>query len=130
MKELKKPIQPFYMPQMTASYKFVVDNLSEFGIECAPVKVAISQLKAIQKEVDLNKISTLAEKNDEDLKPIWISREGKVLDGTHRVASKRYKEGKNAIIRAIRIDTDDKDGLAYLKIIQDRWEQQQKAKGL
>ena len=125
MEPKKKPIQPFYLPQVSAPYKFIVSQLEEFGVQCAPVKVAISQLKPLQKEVDLNKVSSLSEKKEEELNPIFISLKDHILDGHHRVASKKYKEGKNAVVRAIRIEADDKDGCTYLKIIQDRWERQQ-----
>lgn len=127
MKDLKKPIQPFYLPQMNnISYKFVSDNLTEMGVAHEPIMVGVSQIKPTQKDVDMEKIKSLSEVDDRDLTPVWISRDANLLDGHHRVASKIFKEGKNSKIKAIRIDADQMDGAAYLKIIQDRWERRHK----
>lgn len=126
MEPLKPAIHPFYLPQLSAPYKFIVSQLEEMGFQHEPILVAASQLKPIQKEVDLNKTKSMTEVEDAEFDPIWISRKGNIYDGHHRVASKKLKEGDNAKIRAIRLDADDRDGCAILKIVQDRWEQKQK----
>lgn len=122
----KKPIQPFYLPQVSAPYSFIKNNLEEFGVFCRPVIVSVGQLKPLQKEVDLIKVTDISEVDEENLDPIWISNNDKILDGHHRTSSKKFKNGAKDKIRAIRIDADDKDGCALLKVIQDRWERQQK----
>lgn len=128
MEPLKKPIQPYYLPQMHGiPYSFISDNLKEMEIEHKPIMVSISQLKPLQKEVDINKIKSMSSAEDkEDFDPVYISRKGHILDGHHRTALKKYEEGDNGRIRCIRIDADEKDGAAILKVIQDRWERQQK----
>lgn len=123
MKDIKKPIQPYYLPQITASYKFITSNLDDFGIQYQPILIGAGQVKGIQKEVDLSKIKSIGQVDDEKLQPIWVSNDLKILDGHHRTSAKIYKEGKNSKIKAIRIDADERDGAAYLKVIQDRWEQ-------
>jgi hypothetical protein len=125
MEPIKKPVQPFYLPQITCPYRFISEQLTAFGVAHEPVKVAVSQLKPMQKEVDMSKIMSLSEVAEEKLRPIFVSEKYDILDGHHRVASKKYKEGKNAIVRAIRIEGTKEDGCAYLKIIQDRWERSQ-----
>lgn len=126
MEPLKKPVQAYHMPQMTdIPFSFIKQNLDEMGVQCEPILVAISQLKPIQKEVDLNKVESLNKVEDDKLPPIFISSKAQICDGHHRVAKKKYSEGENAKIRAIRLDKDEKDSLAYLKVIQDRWERSQ-----
>lgn len=125
MQPLKKPVQPFYLPQMTAPYKFISEQLTAFGVAHEPVRVAVSQLKPIQKEVDLSKVTELSDVSEEKLRPIFVSEKYDILDGHHRVASKKFKEGKNAVVRAIRLEGTKEDCCAYLKLIQDRWERDQ-----
>ncbi len=123
MKPIKPNIQPFYLPQMSASWKFIKEQLDNFGVQYEPILIGAAQVKGVQKEVDLEKIKSIGNVDDEKLQPIWISNDLKILDGHHRTSAKIYKEGKNSKIKAIRIDADERDGAAYLKLIQDRWEQ-------
>jgi len=125
MKEIKKKVQPFHMPQLTASYKFISEQLKEFGVAHEPITVAVSQLKPIQKEVDISKLTEISNVPEEKLRPIFVSEDLSICDGHHRAAAKKYKEGKNAIIRCIRLEGSKEDCCAYLKIIQDRWERDQ-----
>lgn len=119
-----KPIQPFYLPQVSASFSFVKENLMELNFHFRPVIVSVGQLKAIQKEVDLEKVKSLSKmENLGTEKPIYISEKDTILDGHHRVSALKFIEGNKAKIHAIRLLCDEKDGLAVLKIIQDRWEQ-------
>lgn len=127
MNPARKPIQPFYLPQMTAPYKFVSEELQKFGVAFEPVLVSASQLKPIQKEVDMSKIQQMLEVDDKIFKPVFVSEKYDILDGHHRVAKAKYRNGKNAVIKAIRIEGTKEDCCAYLKIIQDRWERNQNA---
>ena len=122
MKDIRKPVQPYYLPQITASYKFISEQLTAMGIAHEPILVAASQLKPMQNEVDMNKIKSMLEVDDKEFKPVWVSENLKILDGHHRTAKEKFKKGKNAVIKAIRIDADEKDGCSLLKVIQDRWE--------
>lgn len=123
----KKPIQPYYLPQISCPFTFVKDNLMEMGFHFRPVVVSVGQLKPIQKEVDLQKVERLSKmKNLKTELPIFISQCEKILDGHHRVSALKFSEGPKAKINAIRLLCDEKDGCAVLKIIQDRWEQRNK----
>jgi hypothetical protein len=120
----QKPIQPFYLPQVSAPYSFVRDTLLEFDIHVRPVIVSVGQLKPLQKEVDFEKIKAMSKQKDlKTAKPVYISVKDHILDGHHRVSSVKYIEGDKAKIHAIRLLCDEKDGVAALKLIQDRWEQ-------
>jgi hypothetical protein len=126
MKDIKKAISPWYLPQMDGiPYKFITENLDGFGIEYRPEFIAVHQLKGSQKEVDLNKVESLRKVSSEKLPPIFVSENLYILDGHSRTASKKY-EDKNAKIHTIRIGADEKDSATMLRIIQDRWEQKNK----
>ncbi len=122
MQPLKKPVQPFYLPQMTAPYKFISEQLTAFGIGHEPIKVSVGQLKPIQKEVDMSKIMELTNVTEDKLRPIFVSEKLDILDGHHRTSAKKYKEGAKAVICCIRLEGSKEDACAYLKLIQDRWE--------
>ena len=124
-----KPLQPYYLPQVSAPFKFIVDNLKEMNVEWFPVLVTISTLKPLQKSVDMDKVTEIAENMKDDgksISPVFISNKNHILDGHHRVSGIKYKLGENSKIKAIKINADDKDGASMLKIIQDRWERQNK----
>jgi len=125
MEEQKqKPIQPFYLPQVSAPFRFVKDTLLEFDIHVRPVIVSVGQLKPLQKEVDLDKIKKMSKQTDiKTAKPIYISLKDHILDGHHRASAIKFVEGDKAKITAIRLLCDEKDGVAALKLVQDRWEQ-------
>ena len=76
----------------------------------------------------MNQVKEMSELKDADstLGPIWISENLKILDGHHTVAAKKIKEGDTGKQRCIRISANDKDGMALLKIAEDRWSQKQK----
>lgn len=131
---MDKPIQPYYLPQVNAPFKYVIDNLEEMGIQHKPIIIKASLLKPIQKGVDMNKIIDIASKitdnpHEDQMSPIYVSNKNNIVDGHHRAGAYIYKFGENAKLKAIKIDADDKDSPTILKVIQDRFEREYKKPG-
>lgn len=127
-KKQDKPIQPFYLPQVNCPYSFICSNLKEFGINHKMVIISVGQLKPMQKQVDFDKVKKIAQENKPQDKPIFISENNFCLDGHHRLSSVKYREGDKGKIKAMRLMCDEKHGATALKLIQDRFEQQNKHK--
>lgn len=112
------------LPQMTAPYPFVMENLKDLGVDHTPVSIKAGSLKPLQKDLHLNKVNKLANvfKNGEDVEPIYISKDLHIGDGHHRAAGKIENEGKEGKIYAIMLHCT-KDELPHiLGRIEDRWE--------
>ncbi len=112
------------LPQITAPYNFIVNNLQEMGISHKPVVVKATKLKPLQEYLSSQKLEEFKKYNTEgyEMGPIFISKEGYIIDGHHRAAGKIVGEGRDSKIKAIMIDCDYKTAPYVMGRIQDRWE--------
>jgi hypothetical protein len=92
--------------------------LKEKGIKIAETEIPSDSLKATQSELVGSKVAGMAKALDNDpnhpaiTAPIYVSRDGYVVDGHHRwaaVTSAAIKAGKPANMKVIVIDMDIKD---------------------
>jgi hypothetical protein len=115
--------KPSWLPQMSAPFSVVTEMLEKEGIGLKLVKVDPKKLKPSQGIIFAEKVSDIDPKS---LKPIWISKEGKVLDGHHRYGSALSHELPT--IKAIQIDLPVKDAARLLCKIQDIFEYESQRK--
>jgi len=112
------------MPQVSAPYYFVKNNLDEFGVTYQPVKKRVGDLEPFQDELEDDKVTDFSSKYEEgyDIDPIYISQDDKICDGHHRAAGKMKSSGKDGEIKAIKINRPNVEVPHLLGRIQDRWE--------
>ena len=117
-------VHPANLPQVSAPFTFIVDNLNDMGIGYKLVKVQASKLKPMQDDVQFDLVNKLSGKwkNGEDFDPIFISDDNYICDGHHRAASKISAEGKDTKIKAIKILKQHNELPHLLGRIQDRWD--------
>jgi hypothetical protein len=117
-------VHPAHLPQVSAPFTFIVDNLNDMNINYKLVKVQASRLKPMQDDVQFDLVNKLSGKwkNGEDFDPIFISDDNYICDGHHRAASKISAEGKDAKIKAIKILKPHNELPHLLGRIQDRWD--------
>ncbi len=94
--------------------------LKDKGIKTVETKVPSDRLKATQSELVGTKVAGMAKALEEDpnhpkiTAPIYVSRDGFVIDGHHRwaaVTSAAIKAGKPADMKVIVVDMDIKDAI-------------------
>ena len=92
--------------------------LADKGIKVIDTEIPSDQLKATQSELVGSKVAGMAKALDKDptnpgiTAPIYVSRDGYVVDGHHRwaaVTSNAVTQGKPAIMKVHVIDADAKD---------------------
>lgn len=106
--------KPFWLPQMSAPFNVVTEMLQKEGVGLKLVKVNPKKLKPSQGIIFAEKVSKI---NPKTLKPIWISKDGKVLDGHHRYGCALSHE--LSLLKAIQIDLPARDAARLLNKIQD-----------
>lgn len=121
---MNNKVHPAHLPQVSAPFTFIVDNLNDMGIDYKLVKVPASKLHPMQDDVQFDLVNKLSGKwkNGEDFDPIFISDDNYICDGHHRAASKISAEGKDAKINAIKILKPHNELPHLLGRIQDRWD--------
>jgi hypothetical protein len=94
--------------------------LKEKGIKVVETEVPSDKLKATQSELVGSKVAGMTKALEEDpnhpkiTAPIYVSRDGYVIDGHHRwaaVTSAAIKDGKPANMKVIVVDMDIKDAI-------------------
>lgn len=94
--------------------------LKEKGIKVVETEVPSDKLKATQSELVGSKVAGMTKALEEDpnhpniTAPIYVSRDGFVIDGHHRwaaVTSAAIKDGKPANMKVIVVDMDIKDAI-------------------
>ena len=108
--------KPKYLPQISAPFNIVVDNLKKEGISYKLLTVDPKTLKPSQGIIFSDKMSKFTGKN---LKPIWVSNDDHVIDGHHRYGSAL---ANNIKIPIVKIDLDSKNTIRVLNKIQDIYE--------
>lgn len=108
--------KPKWLPQVSAPFAYTLDGLKKEGVKCKYVQINPDDLTPSQGLVALDKVSSIDPNN---IPPIWISSENKVIDGHHRYASAL---SHSSPIRAIQIQLPYKDAVRILNKIQDIYE--------
>lgn len=115
--------KPYFLPQVSAPYDYVLKKLDEENITYEFVEVNPNELEPLQGVT----FSDDAEKvNVDDMNPIWMAEGDKVLDGHHRMVNAIINEKQ---IKGIRINMNEKDACRVLNKIQDIYEYE-KMRGL
>lgn len=99
---------------MNAPFSVVTEMLEKEGIGFKLIKINPKKLKPSQGIIFAEKVS---EMNPNQLKPIWISEDGCVLDGHHRYGSAISHDLET--MKAIQIELPARDAARILNKIQD-----------
>ena len=105
--------KPYFLPQVNIPYDVVLQKLDDEGIDYSVVEVDPNELNASQGITFSDEVDTV---NLDDLNPIWINNDMKVLDGHHRWVKALLS---NVPIKAVKINMNDKDACRLLNKIQD-----------
>lgn len=106
--------KPSVLPQINAPYKYIIDALSEQGIECGLEDVKTTLIQPSQGVIISNKMNNTL---DEEKAPIWLSKDYKVIDGHHRYGNSLIHGGKT--IKSFVIGLPFMDAVRVLNKIQD-----------
>lgn len=109
-------ISPNWLPQVNSPFNYTLDMLEKEGVEYKYIQIDPDELEPSQGIVAQDKISNI---DMDNIQPIWISKENKVLDGHHRYAASL----SNGIpCKCIKIMLYQKDAVRILNKIQDIFE--------
>jgi hypothetical protein len=111
--------KPRFLPQVSAPFNIVLQKLDDDGVGYETTEVDPNELQPSQGITFSDEVGKV---NVDDMNPIWISNNMKVLDGHHRTIRALLD---NIKIKAIKIDLNDKDACRVLNKIQDIYEYEQ-----
>jgi len=111
--------KPRFLPQINAPYDVVLEKLDEEGVGYDIVEVDPNELEPLQGITFSDEVGKV---NVDDMNPIWMSENNKVLDGHHRMVRCLLDNKK---IKAIKIGLSEKDACRVLNKIQDIYEYEQ-----
>lgn len=114
--------KPHHLPQVSAPYIYVLNKLKDEGIKYKIGKTDPNKLQPMQGLVSLDKISKIDPKK---IKPVWISKDNKVLDGHHRYGCALSNE---VMLPYFQIMLPALDAARTLNKIQDIFEYEDKIK--
>lgn len=114
--------KPKYLPQVSAPFDIVLQKLDEEGVGYEIIELHpnedddtnVSQGITFSDEVE--KVSL------DDMNPIWIAEDNKIIDGHHRYIRAMYDEKP---LKAVHIKLNEKDAARVLNKIQDIYEYEQ-----
>ena len=112
--------KPSYLPQVSAPYIYVLNKLKDDGIKYKVGQTDPNKVQPMQGLVSLEKISKISPDN---LKPVWMSKDKKVLDGHHRLGSALTHERN---LPYFQIMLPALDAARVLNRIQDIYEYEEK----
>ena len=115
--------KPRFLPQMNAPLDYVLQKLDEEGIGYKIIEVDPNELQPSQ---GITFSDEVGKANVDDMNPIWLSSDMKVLDGHHRMVRAMLDGIK---LKGVQIDLGDRDANRILNKIQDIWEYEQ-ARGM
>lgn len=106
------------MPQIEAKYREqFIQWLKSKGIKVKRVRVVLKTLKLTQAEYNRDKVLNIIDQQKvKDLDPIFVSRDGMVLDGSHRLLALMNADKPP---RMILVDEIQMDMLDLLKVVHD-----------
>ena len=74
--------KPRFLPQISAPYDVVLEKLDEEGVGYDIVEVDPNELEPLQGITFSDEVEKV---NTDDMNPIWMSENNRVLDGHHRM---------------------------------------------
>lgn len=111
----------YYLPQVSAPYTEVINQLDDEDVEYKMLNINPNDLKPSQPFTLSHEVSSVELDNE---KPIWISKDNNIVDGHNR--SIKSILDNYSTIRAIQVNMDFNDACRILNKIQDIYEYQQK----
>ena len=105
--------KPIWLPQISAPFTYTFDMLRNEGVDYKYIQVDPEDLYPSQGIVAQDKVSEIDVNN---IEPIWISNDNKILDGHHRYIAAL---SRNIPIRCIKVMLPQKDAIRILNKIQD-----------
>ena len=108
--------KPMWLPQVNSPFNYTLDMLDKEGVEYKFMQADPDELEPSQGIVAQDKVSEI---NIDNIQPIWISKENKVLDGHHRFIAAL---SRGIPIKCIKIMLSQKDAIRTLNKIQDIFE--------
>ena len=111
--------KPRFLPQVSAPFDVVLKKLDEEGVGYNIVEVDPNECEPSQGVTFSDEVGKV---NLDDMNPIWMAENNKVLDGHHRMVKAILDEKK---LKAVKIDLNEKDAARVLNKIQDIYEYEQ-----
>lgn len=111
--------KPRHLPQVNAPFTKVASELDNEEVGYEEVEMKPEDLNPMQGVVLANEVGGF---NDEEMDPIWISKDNDVIDGHHRWVRKLMAKEP---IQCYKIDLNGRDGARVLNKIQDLYEYEQ-----
>jgi hypothetical protein len=111
--------KPRFLPQVSAPFNIVLQKLDDEGVDYDMVEIDPNELNVSQGVTFSDEVGKV---KLDDINPIWIADDNKVLDGHHRMVRAMLDEKK---IKAVHIKLNEKDAARVLNRIQDIYEYEQ-----
>jgi hypothetical protein len=111
--------KPYFLPQVSAPYEVVIDKLQQDDIDSELVEVDPNELNPMQGIVFSDEVG---EFDQEEMDPIWISKDNDIIDGHHRFLKALMAK---APLQCIRLSMNGKDGARALNKVQDIYDYEQ-----
>jgi hypothetical protein len=108
--------KPMWLPQVNAPFNYTLNMLDKEGVDYKYLQIDPDELIPSQGIVAQDKVSQI---DMDNIQPIWISKEMKVLDGHHRYVAALSRA---VPIKALQIMLSQKDAIRTLNKIQDIFE--------
>jgi hypothetical protein len=114
--------RPYHLPQVSAPFEIVLQKLDEEGINYELISLNPSEDDDIKTSQPVVYSDEMEKCNINDMNPIWLSIDNQIIDGHHRYTKALID---NELLKAIKIDLNEKDTARVLNKIQDIYEYEQ-----
>lgn len=114
--------KPMWLPQVNSPFNYTLDMLDKEGVKYKYMQSDPEELHPSQGIVAQDKVSQI---DMDNLSPIWISQDDKVLDGHHRYVAAL---SRNVPIKCVKVMLSQKDAIRILNKIQDIFEYENQEK--
>jgi len=111
--------KPRFLPQVSAPFDIVLQKLDEEGVDYEIVEIDPNELEPSQGVTFSDEVGKV---NVDDMNPIWMANENKVLDGHHRMIRSLLDDKK---MKAVHVKLNERDAARVLNKIQDIYEYEQ-----
>lgn len=102
--------KPYHLPQLSAPYLYIVDQLAKEDIDCDFRMLGTEELHTCQNVV------VIKANNFPKIKPIWVSSDNYIIDGHHRYVISKLN---NMDIPCYRLSVPKEKAIRILNKIQD-----------
>lgn len=105
--------KPPWLPQVNSPFNYTLDMLDKEGVKYKYMQADPDELSPSQGIVAQDKVSEI---DMDNISPIWVSQDNKVLDGHHRYVAAL---SRNVPIKCVKVMLSQKDAIRILNKIQD-----------